>query len=442
MLDGLYIGDNVVWHDESGSLAGAFCLKFMEASMAEKKPLVYVSFDRSPRNLVDRLGALADNPNLTILDCFSSGKGRNSPIFVKFYDEVAPHLKCEIRKVSEPGRMDAVMDVLYSCHAGLLGDVRFVFESLTGMQELWEGEESVVRFYTHSCPRLYELNTIAYWIMEKTAHSQRARAQINQIAQVVIELVVKRGTTSLAVIKAEKRKMDSLNRPCSYWVKDSGIVFEEEKRGGAVDLGMRLKELRTKCGFSQTELAKMIGVTPSNISQVESNLIYPSVPALLRMAEILAVDVSSFFQETVEGRKRAVFPATEAMEMKMPVFPEGSVYAKLLVPVDLNPKGEPYLIEIPARVTLQSHFFAHKGEEIGYMISGELQVKIGGETHTARAGDIILLDTQNPSLWKNTGSEPAKLLWVKIRKTQRIYLSPWAGLNHTCLFRSDFYLPC
>jgi transcriptional regulator with XRE-family HTH domain len=251
--------------------------------------------------------------------------------------------------------------------------------------------------------------------MEKTAHSQRARAQINQIAQVVIELLVKRGTTSLTVIKAEKRKMDGLNRPCSYWVKDSGIVFEEERRGGAVDLGMRLKELRTKCGLSQTELAKMTGVTPSNISQIESNLIYPSVPALLRMAEILAVDISSFFQETIEGRKRAVFSATEAVEMKMPVFPEGSIYAKLLVPVDLNPQGEPYLIEIPARVTLQSHFFAHKGEEIGYMISGELQVKIGGETHTARAGDIIVLDTQNPSLWKNTGSEPAKLLWVKIR---------------------------
>ena len=225
--------------------------------------------------------------------------------------------------------MDELMDVLYSCHAGLLGDVRFVFESLTGMQELWGGEESIVRFYTHSCPRLYELNTIAYWIMEKTAHSQRARAQINQIAQVVIELVVRRGTTSLAVIKAEKRSMDCLNRPCTYWVKDSGIVFDEEKRGGAgIDLGMRLKELRTKCGFSQTELARMIGVTPSNISQVESNLIYPSVPALLQMAEILAVDVSSFFQETVEGRKRVVFPASEAMEMKIPVFPEGSCVCK------------------------------------------------------------------------------------------------------------------
>ena len=24
-------------------------------------------------------------------------------------------------------------------------------------------------FYSHACPRLYELNTIAYWIMEKNA---------------------------------------------------------------------------------------------------------------------------------------------------------------------------------------------------------------------------------------------------------------------------------
>jgi transcriptional regulator with XRE-family HTH domain len=284
------------------------------------------------------------------------------------------------------------------------------------MQDLWGGEESIVRFYTHSCPRLYELNTIAYWIMEKTAHSQRARAQINQIAQVVIELCIKRGTTTLSVIKAERRSMDGLNRPSTYWVRDTGITFDEEKRaGGGIDIGMRLKELRTRCGLSQTELARMVGVTPSNISQIENNLIYPSLPALLKMAEILTVDMSSFFQGTAEGRKRVVFPASEAMEMKTPAFAEGSIYTKLLVPVDLNPRGEPYLIEIPAERSLQSHFFAHKGEEIGYVIAGEIQVKVGGEIHTARPGDIIVLESQIPSQWKNTGKETAKLLWVKIR---------------------------
>ncbi len=416
MLDGLHIGDNVVWHDDSGSLAAAFCLKFMESSMAEKKPLIYVSFDRSPRNLLDKLGDLAKNPNLTILDCFSFGKGASSPIFLKFYEETAPGLKCQIVKVVEPRRMDEVMDVLYSVHAGLTGVVRFIFESLTGMQELWGGDDNVVRFYTHSCPRLYELNTVAYWIMEKAAHSQRARAQINQVAQVVIELCIKRGTTSLSVIKAEKRSMEGLNRPSTYWVRDTGITFDEEKRaGGGVDIGMRIKELRTRCGLSQTELARMVGVTPSNISQVENNLIYPSLPALMKMAEILTVDMSSFFQGALEGRKRVIFPASEAMEMKNPAFAEGSIYTKRLVPVDLNPIGEPYLIEIPAEQTLNAHFFAHKGEEVGYVISGEVHVKVGSETHTARPGDVIILDSQNPSQWKNSGAETAKLLWVKIR---------------------------
>ncbi len=35
LLDGLYIGDNVVWHDEAGSLAAVYCLNFIKASHEE-----------------------------------------------------------------------------------------------------------------------------------------------------------------------------------------------------------------------------------------------------------------------------------------------------------------------------------------------------------------------------------------------------------------------
>ncbi|MFH1350815.1 MAG: helix-turn-helix transcriptional regulator [Pseudomonadota bacterium] len=107
--------------------------------------------------------------------------------------------------------------------------------------------------------------------MEKRAHSPRLKAQINQIAQVAIDLSVKRGTTSLTILKAENRNLDTLNKPHNYWSKDLNITFDSEKRTtGRIDLGMRLKELRTKRGISQTELAKLVGVTPSTISQVES----------------------------------------------------------------------------------------------------------------------------------------------------------------------------
>ncbi len=416
LLGGLFIGDNVVWHDDAGSLASVFCLNFIQASQAQNKPFIYVSFDRSPRNLLDMLGPLAENQYLTILDCFTFGKGAGSEIFLKFYEKNESELPCRIVNINEPRKVDRFMDAFYGIHDTMEDDVRFVFESLTGMQELWGGEEHIINFYSHSCPRLYELNTIAYWIMEKRAHSPRLRAQINQIAQVAIDLSVRRGTTSLTILKAEKRYLETLNKPYVYWRKDLNVTFDLERRTtGHIDLGIRLKELRTKRGLSQTELAKLVGVTPSTISQVESNLIYPSLPALLKMAEILSIDVSSFFQESVDVTNRVIFPAAESTDVKFPDLPGGSIRAKLLTPVDFEPKAEPYLIEIPPEKNLPSHFFIHKGEELGYLLSGKLQLKLEKAVYTVRTGDVIYLTSEMPSQWKNPGPGVAKLLWLKIK---------------------------
>jgi transcriptional regulator with XRE-family HTH domain/KaiC/GvpD/RAD55 family RecA-like ATPase len=416
ILGGVFIGDNVVWLDDSGSLASVFCLNFIQASQLQEKPIIYVTFDRSPRNLLEKLGPLAENRSLTILDCFTCGKGASSSIFMKFYTEPESDWPCNIVKVDEPRNMEQVMDVLYGIHGTMKGDVRLVFESITGMQEVWGGEDQLLNFYSHSCPRLYELNTIAYWIMEKRAHSPRLRANISQIAQVIISLDIKRGTTSLTVTKAENRDLQNFHKPHNYWVKDLTITFDEEKRTtGGVDLGLRLKELRTKRGLSQTELAKLVGVTPSTISQVESNLIYPSLPALLKMAEVLSIDVSSFFQETSDAKKRLVFPGAEAAEVRIAELPEGSISAKLLTPIDFDPKAEPYLIEIPANQSVSSHFFIHKGEEIGYLLSGKLHVKLEKAAYTLRSGDVIYLTSEMPTEWRNPGPSAAKLLWIKIK---------------------------
>ncbi|MEJ2430652.1 MAG: protein kinase, partial [Deltaproteobacteria bacterium] len=229
LLDGLFIGDNVVWYDEAGSLASLFCLNFIQASQALNKPLIYVTFDRSPKNLLDKLGPLGESPSLTILDCFTQGKGAGSPIFLQFYQEKEAKWPCHIIQVAEPRNIDHFMDVLYGVHAPMEGYVRFIFESITGMEELWGSEEHVINFYSHSCPRLYELNTIAYWIIEKSAHSARFRAQINQIAQVVIELTSKSGSASLNILKAEKRDLQIIHEPHDYHTKDLAISFGTEQ---------------------------------------------------------------------------------------------------------------------------------------------------------------------------------------------------------------------
>jgi quercetin dioxygenase-like cupin family protein len=133
------------------------------------------------------------------------------------------------------------------------------------------------------------------------------------------------------------------------------------------------------------------------------------------MAEILAVDASSFFQDRAEDTNRIVFPEEEAVEIKLSDLPEGSVYAKLFTPVDVDLKAEPYLIEIPPNKTIPSHFFIHKGEEIGYLLSGKLQLKMEKAVYNVKAGDVVCLTSEMPSQWKNLGSGVARLLWMKIK---------------------------
>lgn len=415
LLGGLLIGDNVVWYDDAGSLAAVFALNFIQSSESQHKPFIYVSFDRSPRNLIEKLGPLADNPHLAILDCFTYGKGKGADIFQKFYeDEAAPG--CRLIAVETPTDPDEVMAHFHEIRSQAEADVRFVFESLTGMQELWAGEDQISRFYTHTCPRLYELNTIGYWIMEKDAHSKRLKASINQIAQVAIELSLKRGKTSLSVLKAENREIDAVNTPHYYWTKGLSVTFSPEKQRAAaqIDIGARVRDIRTRRGISQSELAKLVGVTPSNISQVESNQIYPSLTALMKMAEILSVEVSSFFEDKTHEDRPSVFQGAAAVEVQLPDMPKDAVIAKQLTPLDLDSRVEAYLIEVQPAKLLPSHFFVHKGEEFGYLLSGKLQVAFGAAKSSMRAGDIIHLTTQMPSQWKNPGSGPAKLLWLKL----------------------------
>jgi quercetin dioxygenase-like cupin family protein len=135
----------------------------------------------------------------------------------------------------------------------------------------------------------------------------------------------------------------------------------------------------------------------------------------LKIAEVLSVDVSSFFQNSPSTTSRTVFPSLEAMDFQLTGIPGKSAHAKLLTPVDFDPKAEPFLIEILPKETLLSHFFIHKGDEMGYMLSGKLVIKMEKASFTVKPGDVIYLTSEMPLQWKNPGPGIAKLLWIKLK---------------------------
>ncbi len=415
LLNGLFIGDNVIWYDDAGSLASEFCLQFINESQKQLKSIVYVSFDRSPKNLIETLGELAENQQLTILDCFTNGKGDKADVFNKFYEKDGAQWPYQVIKVTKPWDPEAVFDAIYNLHKRLTGDVRFVMESLTGMQDLWEGEEHILKFYSHSCPKLYEMDTIAYWIIEKNAHSSKLKAHINQVAQVAIDLSMEEGRSKIKILKAEKRSPRGMGISFPYAFSNGDLVIEGGRRvSDHYNLGSAIKSFRQKQGMSQKKLSHLVGVTPSNISQIESNQVFPSLPALYRISENLCVDVASFFKDSMTHAK-TIFPRADAIRIKIKDLDKNSIEITQLTPLDLNGPADSFLIKIVPGKKISSHFFTRKGEEMGYLLSGNLTAFYENQAHELNPGDTIYFKTTFPEKWQNTGRETAVLHWLKIK---------------------------
>lgn len=127
-----------------------------------KDYVVYVSFDRLPQTMVAKYGPLLSRGRFILIDCFASGKGNQDRIFLDFFKSRPANDGIKALRVTEPTDPRRLQDVITDIGDQEKIQPRYVFDSLTGMLDLWGNEEHVIRFFGHICPRLYDLNTIAY----------------------------------------------------------------------------------------------------------------------------------------------------------------------------------------------------------------------------------------------------------------------------------------
>ena len=93
-------------------------------------------------------------------------------------------------------------------------------------------------------------------------------------------------------------------------------------------------------GISQKELAELTGVTPSTISQVEKSLIFPSLPALCRIAENLSVEVATLFKKHGERKNVYVYPVDSRSVTSLTKNVKDNAEADLLIPPDIDTPGD------------------------------------------------------------------------------------------------------
>ncbi len=229
-MGGVLAGDNIVWEVDSGAPVDRFVEGFLRASETQKAAVVYVSFNRSPQTISRAYAEQMSQGAFQLVDCFSSGKGNNDSVFLDFYTTGEERLRQCATHVIHPADPTELEKALTAGAADKGTGVRYVFDSCTGMFDLWGDEEVVLRFFAYLCPRLFDLSTIAYWLLETEAHSQRFLAKIRHVTQVVLEIGVSRGIRTLTLRKAANRRSTAIGVPQWFRVVDGKLAIAAESR--------------------------------------------------------------------------------------------------------------------------------------------------------------------------------------------------------------------
>ena len=407
LIDSAHIGDNMVWETEAGTSEDIIIQNFIRESLKENRPVIYTSFNRSPQSILLHTDLKINPEQLTMLDCFTSGKGKSDRAFLKFYETEHPDFP-KIIKVNRPGDISSFSETLNTIQDGLPEGARYIFDSLTGMQDLWGDENSTYKFFTYMCPRLYDLGTVAYWMLEKEAHSQSFKANLRHITQVVLELYKKREKLYIKALKLEGRTSREAFKSHSYEIDDNSIFIIPAKKEPSFDIGSKIKNSRTMLGMSQKDLAEKVGLTSSFISQLENNQISPSLNSFFQIADVLGISPSSLLQrDKIAKDVKWLIKKDDVRKNLLEKEPGYSIFK-----IISGDKVSAYVAVIDQGTELYKHFLTYKKEEMIHVIKGSVSVKVGDTEKELNAGDSIYLKDNLPSVWNNKNDEEVELLVV------------------------------
>ena len=175
-----------------------------------------------------------------------------------------------------------------------------------------------------------------------------------------------------------------------------------ESDDGLSPMGIRLRNQRKSLKLTLQDVAKASGFSVGFISQIERGITVPSLTSLISVCRVLQMDAGSFFSPPkndmpiTRKQSRQSFGLTGLASNKL-------TYERLSASFPGNVLRSTLIHEPPG---FRSEPMSHEGEEIYFILEGELTIELDGERTILMPGDTAHFpSTVVHATWNHT-TEP------------------------------------
>ena len=174
-----------------------------------------------------------------------------------------------------------------------------------------------------------------------------------------------------------------------------------------IDVGERLRAIRRSRRCTLRTVADRSGLSESFLSQVERGRSSASIASLRRIADALGVSIADLFELNSVPEPRVL------RREERPALAFGVLGRKLLLTPRPLQNLEVFVGELEVGGSTGDQPYAHgDSEELFVVLSGEVELQVGGEIFELERGDSIEYRSSTPHRASNAGGDLAEVMWI------------------------------
>lgn len=176
-------------------------------------------------------------------------------------------------------------------------------------------------------------------------------------------------------------------------------------------IGAKLRHARLLRRMRLEDVAQAAGCSPSMVSKIENDRVSPSLTTLHHLCRALDMSVTTLFaapglSDRVVLRRgdRPVIGNAESSDRK-------GAKAEVLVPHAEGRLLEGFIVILEPGAGSEGDL-QHRGEEVGYVLEGTLELTVSRETFRLETGDSFCFRSDERHAYRNPGRQTTRVVWI------------------------------